>query len=105
MLHFRCVESRASPVAGKDVGGAIANSRSLNCYMGIAGYYLWFHRLFVANPLITWSGLLPMGHLFHTAKTALEARQKDPDARFDIVAHWFRTHRENPGALSLRDNC
>ncbi|KAK0615337.1 cytochrome P450 [Bombardia bombarda] len=88
---------------GRDVGDAIQNSRSLNCYMGIAGYYLWFHRLFVANPVITWSGLLPMGHLFATANKALEARRRDPDARFDIVAHWFRIHKENPKQLSLRD--
>jgi hypothetical protein len=89
--------------AGKDVGGSIANSRSLNQYMGIAGYYFWIHRLLVANPVITWSGLLPMGHLFNKSMDALRQRKTDPDARFDIVAHWLKTHQEHPDLLSYRD--
>ncbi|EFY94948.2 cytochrome P450 [Metarhizium robertsii] len=89
--------------AGQDIGGSIANSRSLNCYMAIAGYHVWIHRLFVANPIITWSGLLPMGHLFKTSMEALRQRKKDPDARFDIVAHWLKAHHERPDLLSYRD--
>lgn len=89
--------------AGQDIGGSIANSRSLNCYMAIAGYHVWIHRLFVANPIITWSGLLPMGHLFKTSMEALRQRKKDPDARFDIVSHWLKAHHERPDLLSYRD--
>ncbi|KAH8594968.1 cytochrome P450 [Bisporella sp. PMI_857] len=89
--------------AGQDIGGSIANSRSLNRYMGIAGYYFWIHQLLVANPVITWSGLLPMGHLFKTSMEALRRRKADPDARFDIVAHWLKTHQEHPDLLSYRD--
>ncbi|KJK74761.1 hypothetical protein H634G_10073 [Metarhizium anisopliae BRIP 53293] len=89
--------------AGQDIGGSIANSRSLNCYMAIAGYHVWIHRLFVANPIITWSGLLPMGHLFKTSMEALRQRKKDPDARFDIVAHWLKAHHERPDLFSYRD--
>jgi cytochrome P450 len=89
--------------AGKDLGGSIANSRTLNRYVGIAGYYVWIHRLFVANPVITWSGLLPMGHLFKTSMEALKQRKAAPDARFDIAAHWLKTHQENPNLLSYRD--
>ncbi len=88
---------------GEDIGGSIKNSRSLNCYMEIAGYYIWFHRLFVSNPIITWSGLLPMGHLFKTSKEALQKRRQDPDTRYDIVAHWLKIHQETPETLSFRD--
>lgn len=88
---------------GQDLNGSIANSRALNCYMAIAGYYVWIHRLFVANPIITWSQLLPMGHLFKTSMDALRQRKEAPDARFDIVAHWLRTHKERPDLLSYRE--
>ncbi|RYP74436.1 hypothetical protein DL769_004013 [Monosporascus sp. CRB-8-3] len=44
-----------------------------------------------------------MGRLFNTSKAALEKRKQDPDARFDIVAHWLRTHEQTPEALSFRD--
>lgn len=88
---------------GRDIGGSIANSRSLNRYMGIAGYYVWILRLLVANPVITSLNLLPMGHLFNTSMEALHQRKADPDARFDIVAHWFKTHQERPDLLSYRD--
>lgn len=88
---------------GRDVGGAIANTRSLKRYMGIAGYYVWVQRLLVANPVITSLNLLPMGHLFNMAMEALRQRKADPDARFDIVAQWLRTHQESPAQLSYRD--
>ncbi|KAK8075697.1 hypothetical protein PG997_010360 [Apiospora hydei] len=89
--------------AGHDVSGSVANSRSLNRYMGIAGYYVWLLRLVVANPLITSLGLLPMGHLFRTSMEALHQRKADPDSRFDMVAHWLRVYQEYPGLLSYRD--
>ncbi|KAK7915176.1 hypothetical protein PG985_012879 [Apiospora marii] len=89
--------------AGHDVSGSIANSRSLTRYMGIAGYYVWLLRLVVANPLITTLGLLPMGHLFRTSMEALHERKANPDSRFDMVAHWLRTHQEYPDLLSYRD--
>lgn len=81
---------------GEDIGGSIRNSRHLNRYLVVAGYYIWFHRLFVANPVLTWLGLLPMGHLFTVSKVALEWRKANPDARFDIVAHWLREQKKPP---------
>ncbi|KAG8159739.1 hypothetical protein KVR01_010376 [Diaporthe batatas] len=88
---------------GEDVGGSIANTRSLARHMGIAGYYVWILRLLVANPIITSSKLLPMGHMFNVAMETLRQRKTDPDARFDIIAHWLRTHQESPDLLSYRE--
>ncbi|OTA81553.1 hypothetical protein M434DRAFT_380111 [Hypoxylon sp. CO27-5] len=88
---------------GEDIRGSIKNSRALNRYMGVAGFFLWLHMLLVANPIITWAGVMPMGHLSVTANEALRKRMADPDARFDILAHWLKTHQENPEALSFRD--
>lgn len=88
---------------GEDIGGNIANTRSLTRFMGIAGYYVWIQRLLVANPVITSLNLLPMGYMFNTAMETLRQRKKDPDARFDIIAHWLRTHQESPNLLSYRE--
>lgn len=58
-------------------------------YIAFVGYLQWLHVIF-ANPFVTWLGVLPMGHLFDTTMTALQERQKNPDARPDLVSHWFR---------------
>lgn len=74
---------------GSDVGGAIATNLKLNVYVVIAGYMQWLHAL-VANPVVTWLNILPFGHVVDTALGAVREREKNPDARFDAVAHWFR---------------
>lgn len=61
----------------------------LEMYIAFVGYLQWLHVIF-ANPFVTWLGVLPMGHLFDTTMTALQERQKNPDARPDLVSHWFR---------------
>lgn len=88
---------------GRDIRSAIQNNLTLNPLVAAAGFFIWAYVALVANPVITWSGLLPMGHLFDTAAVAMKKRKENPDARFDIAAHWFKTQRENPGKLSNRD--
>jgi hypothetical protein len=90
-------------VKGEDIGGSIQNSRYLNRYLGIAGYMYWLHVLLVANPVMTWLGILPLGHVFQISKAALVKRRKDPDARFDIIAHWFKTQKQQPDQLTDRN--
>ncbi|KAK8121115.1 hypothetical protein PG999_005235 [Apiospora kogelbergensis] len=74
---------------GEDVNHSIAMNVGLEVYISFVGYMQWLHRLF-ANPLTTWLGILPMGHLFDTTMAALAERRKNPDARADLAAHWFR---------------
>lgn len=76
---------------GKDLKNSIAMNTGLEMYTAFVGYLQWLHVIF-ANPLATWLGVLPMGHLFDTTMTALQERQKNPDARPDLVSHssWFR---------------
>ncbi|KAF7535376.1 hypothetical protein G7054_g5423 [Neopestalotiopsis clavispora] len=88
---------------GKDIRGSIANNLVLNPFVAAAGFFIWAYVLLVANPVITWTGLMPMGHLFDTANAAMKKRKENPDARFDIAAHWFKAQRENPDRLSDRD--
>ncbi|KAK8014602.1 hypothetical protein PG990_007898 [Apiospora arundinis] len=74
---------------GEDVNHSIAMNVGMEVYIAFVGYMQWLHRLF-ANPLTTWLGIMPMGHLFDTTMSALAERRKNPDARADLAAHWFK---------------
>lgn len=74
---------------GRDVGNAITNSLNHNIYVAVGGYVRWL-VLLVANPFVTWLKILPFGHIIDTAMSAIKERAKNPDARFDAAAHWFR---------------
>lgn len=87
---------------GRDIGGAIANSLAQNIYVAVGGYMQWFHLL-LSNPLVTWLDVLPFGHIIDTAVSAINEREKNPDARFDAVAHWFRYLAQNPDRMSARE--
>lgn len=85
--------------AGKDIGGSIATTGQL---VGIHALVSHFRsiQILALNPWT--SKLMPWGHLFGTAANALEERRKNPDARFDIIAHWLRTASKHPDLLTDR---
>ncbi|MCJ1402685.1 hypothetical protein MMC11_005906 [Xylographa trunciseda] len=85
---------------GKDVGGAIANSRILTIYVAVMGYFQWLHRLTLGNPLVEKWGLTPNQHIFDTSKRAVLSRQKNPDVRFDMMEQWLQTRKLYPDRLS-----
>ena len=74
---------------GKDIKGAIAMNESMELFFTVFGYFRWLSYL-VCNPFTTWTELLPLGYLGKITREALNERKKNPDARFDICAHWFR---------------
>lgn len=74
---------------GEDIQGAIAVNEGMELFFTVFGYFRWLSFL-ICNPFTTWTELLPLGHLGSIAKSALQERKKNPDARFDIAAHWFR---------------
>lgn len=75
--------------AGADIQGAIAVNEGMELYFAVFGYLRWLSFL-VCNPFTTWAEMLPLGHLGAITKGALRERRANPDARFDIAAHWFR---------------
>jgi len=87
---------------GADIGNAISNSLALNVYAAICGF-LQPLNLIVANPFVTWLRMMPMGHLFNTTLNAIGKLERNQDARFDILAHWFRALAEKPERMRLRD--
>ena len=86
--------------AGKDLGGSISNNLKLIGAYAIISHFRSIH-LVALNPMT--AKLLPWGHLFNTAFKALSERRANPDARFDVVAHWLRTSAEHPDRLTERD--
>ncbi|CAF3544258.1 unnamed protein product [Fusarium graminearum] len=88
---------------GIDIGGAIRNSLALNAYVAVAGYFRWINVLLVANPLVTWMGIMPMGHLFNTTAAVLANREKNHDVRYDAVSYWFNQHNQHPDKLTIRE--
>lgn len=86
--------------AGQDISGSIETTSRL---VGIHALVSHFRavQLVALNPVT--ASLLPWGHLFGTAATALAERRANPDARFDIVAHWLRASAQRPDRLTDRD--
>ncbi|KAJ4245776.1 hypothetical protein NW762_013900 [Fusarium torreyae] len=88
---------------GKDIGDAIGNSLALNAYVAVAGYFRWINIALLANPLVTWLAIMPMGHLFNTTASVLADREKNHDVRFDAVSYWFKQHTQHPDKLTVRE--
>ncbi|KAH8649346.1 cytochrome P450 [Xylariales sp. PMI_506] len=87
---------------GREIDNALAVTRPANASAAVAGYYPWLHLMFL-NPFVTWLGILPLGHLFNTAMKAVKERESNPDARFDMLVHWFKFLKEHPDRMTLRD--
>ena len=87
---------------GEDIGSSISNSLALNAYAAVGGFFQPWNMI-VANPFVTWLQVMPMGHLFNTTMVAIGERERNPDARFDIAAHWFKTLKQHPERMQLRD--
>ncbi|KAK8054977.1 hypothetical protein PG993_000204 [Apiospora rasikravindrae] len=81
---------------GADIDGCLANNEVQIAYVSVMGFFRWVHVLLLANPVMTWLGIVPWGHTLNAAKKALADRQQNPDGRYDVSAHWFRMLAEDP---------
>ncbi|KAJ6110130.1 hypothetical protein N7486_002365 [Penicillium sp. IBT 16267x] len=84
---------------GKDVGDAISNTRRLAPYVAIMGYYVWFHNLTLGNPLLSRLGIQPTSHIFDTCNAAIDARQKNPAKRIDMMQKWLDMRAQYPDRM------
>ncbi|KFH47378.1 Pisatin demethylase-like protein [Hapsidospora chrysogenum ATCC 11550] len=87
----------------KDIGNSIRNGPALSLFVSVMAYTRWLHVTVLANPFVTWLGILPMGHIYNTAVKALDDRKGNQDSRFDATAHWFRAVEKNPDRVSELD--
>lgn len=88
--------------SGRDVGNSLRNNEIFIKLISLLGQFRWT-QLLLCNPLITMAGVLPLGINMQTAMESLNKRQKDPDARFDIVAHWLRYLEQHPDRTMFRN--
>jgi cytochrome P450 len=88
---------------GKNIDNAIQNSLALSAYISVAGYFRWINIVLLANPVMTWLVLLPMGHLFDTVKDVLADREKNANTRCDAVQYWLNQHERHPDKLTIRE--
>lgn len=71
--------------------------------MAVAGYFRCINIALLANPLMTWLSVLPMGHFFETTRSALKEREQNMNARFDTVQYWLKQNEKYPKKLTIRD--
>lgn len=85
---------------GRDIDDTLRRSHDIVGIGTAAGYFPWLNKL-VANPFVTWTGVLPFKLIFVTAINAIAEREKNPDAGYDILTHWFDALKQ--GKVTLRD--
>ncbi|KAK4442996.1 Pisatin demethylase [Podospora aff. communis PSN243] len=87
---------------GKDIDDTLARSHSIAGIGTVAGYFPWLNKL-VANPFVTWLGVLPFKLIFDTGMKAISERQGQPDKakNKDILGQWLQAHED--GKLTLRN--
>lgn len=88
---------------GVDIDNCISQTVGFEAYISVAGFMQWLHNLLLANPFVTWLDIMPTNYLAKTSNAALEQRKANQDARFDFVAHWLKSHAENPKKLPYRE--
>ncbi|KAH7303537.1 cytochrome P450 [Stachybotrys elegans] len=88
---------------GIDLGNQTWVSKTVNLYALIAGHMYWLHNLVASNPIVTRTGVNPMIRVHDRTIKAIKERVQNPDASFDMVAHWLRAGQENPDAVHDHD--
>lgn len=90
---------------GYDIDNSIANSEMLSAFTAFTSFYRTLRNIFLTNPFMTWLQILPMGHVFNTTMAAIKEREKNIDKQSNpvVVDHWFKTHKQNPQRLTMRN--
>lgn len=83
---------------GYDIEQTLSRSHGIVGIGTVAGYFPWLNKL-VANPFVTWTGILPFRLIFVTAMNAIAERERNPDVQYDILTHWFKALQQ--GKVSL----
>lgn len=87
---------------GQDIDKSLENNAALQKIGTPMSQFKWT-QIALGNPLVTMLGLTPTTLLRRTALATLAERQKNPDARFDVVAHWFKYLELHPDRTTFRN--
>lgn len=90
---------------GKDVGNSIAAAAIVQEYCAILGHFYWLHRyVLLENPIIKWLGLtLPTTHVVDTTLHAIASRDKDEEARGDMIEQWMVAYHKHPATMEKKE--
>ncbi|KAH8648146.1 cytochrome P450 [Tricladium varicosporioides] len=88
---------------GRDIGNAIANTRSLGMYVAVMGHFWWAHDYLLANPLIGYLNLQPTMHIFDTCLMAVDTRSKSDKVRKDMIQQWMDMRTKHPDRMEERE--
>ncbi|KAK8058252.1 hypothetical protein PG994_008700 [Apiospora phragmitis] len=89
---------------GGDIEDSLRQGLAFGAYVAVLPYFPRLQGLLV-SPLFAplFRLVMPSSYVVDRSIRALEQRKRDPDARFDYVAHWLRTHEEQPDRLTAKD--
>lgn len=87
---------------GIDIENTLKNNIMMEKVAAPVSQFRWM-QLLLGNPLVTALGLSPSSMVLRTALENLKERKKNPDARFDVVAHWLRYLEQHPDRTTYRN--
>ncbi|KAK7954238.1 hypothetical protein PG988_014932 [Apiospora saccharicola] len=89
---------------GGDIENSLQQGLEFGAYVAVLPYFPWLQGLLVSPLFASFFRLvMPSNYVVDRSIRALEQRKQNPDARFDYVAHWLRTHESHPDKLTAKD--
>lgn len=88
--------------AGIDIENSLRQGLEFGVYVAILPFFPWIQKILVSTTFASLK-LLPSNFLIEKSVRALNERKKNPDARYDYVAHWLKAHKEQPDKLTAKD--
>ncbi|KAK7995942.1 hypothetical protein PG991_015409 [Apiospora marii] len=89
---------------GSDIENSLQQGLEFGAYVAVLPYFPWLQGLLVSPLFAPFLRLvMPSSYVVDRSIRALEQRKKNPDARYDYVAHWLRTHESHPDRLTAKD--
>jgi cytochrome P450 len=88
---------------GKDIDNTVKNNVFIRIYISLLGHFPWAHNFLLANPLIEFFRLTPSMHVFDTALSAVQAREKNNEVRQDMLQQWRSQLEKHPDRMPQKD--
>lgn len=88
---------------GRDIGNSIKNNFGLAVYVTLTSYAQWLHAIFLGNPILRWLDFQPKEHTLNTTLDAIAAREKNPEARTDMMGQWTAQQTRHPDRMTEKD--
>ena len=88
---------------GRDIDNSINNNFGLAVYVTLTSYARWVHAILLGNPILRWLDFQPKEHTFNTTVKAIAARQKNAEAKVDMVEQWMGQQARYPDRMTEKD--